>query len=140
MVGILPTLIVLFFGDTIFRIIFGSNWMAAGIFSQIMIGYVFAKFITSPLTYMFYIAEKQSWNLIGQVIFIIATVVSFFIGYFYKSITLALVLYTISNTVLYLAYLYVSYLFAKGLYVNKRKIKENFLIEKGKKIFLVGFA
>jgi len=86
-----------------------------------MIIMFFAKFITSPLTYMFYIAEKQSWNLIGQVIFIIATVVSFFIGYFYKSIILALVLYTVSNAVLYLAYLYVSYLFAKGLYANKRK-------------------
>jgi O-antigen/teichoic acid export membrane protein len=120
-VGIIPTLIVLFFGDTIFKIIFGSNWITAGVFSQIMIIMFFAKFITSPLTYMFYIAEKQSWNLIGQIIFIVATLGSFLTGYFYKSITLALVLYTISNTVLYLAYLNVSYLFAKGLYVSKRK-------------------
>lgn len=121
MAGIIPTVIVLFFGDTIFRIIFGSNWVTAGIFSQIMIIMFFAKFITSPLTYMFYIAEKQSLNLIGQVAFIVATLFSFFVGYFYKSIILALVLYTVSNAVLYFAYLYVSYLFAKGLYVNKRK-------------------
>ncbi|MCA1932768.1 MAG: lipopolysaccharide biosynthesis protein [Calditerrivibrio sp.] len=119
-IGIVPSIIIFLFGHKIFMIIFGQEWIFSGFFSQIMIFMFFAKFITSPLTYMFYIAEKQSWNLIGQILFIISTVVSFYIGHLQKSIILALILYTISNTVLYIAYLLVSYLFAKGLYVNKK--------------------
>lgn len=120
LIGVLPSGIIFLFGQKIFIIIFGNEWIFSGLFSQIMIFMFFAKFITSPLTYMFYIAERQSWNLIGQILFIISTFVSFYIGYIQKSIILALILYTVSNTVLYIAYLLVSYLFAKGFYVNKK--------------------
>ncbi|MGC8768515.1 oligosaccharide flippase family protein [Calditerrivibrio sp.] len=119
-VAILPTLLVLFYGKSIFEYLFGSQWGTAGLFSQIMILAFLARFVASPLTYLFYIAERQDWNLIGQVLFIIVTFLGFFIGYKFDSVVLGLVIYTAGNCVLYTLYLYISYLFSKGLYVYKR--------------------
>lgn len=117
--GIVPSIIILLAGKQIFVLIFGGQWEMAGLFSQIMIVMFFLKFITSPLTYMFYIAERQNWNFIGQILFIISTIVSFFVGYYYKDIIIALIIYTVTNSILYIIYLFISYLFAKGLYVDK---------------------
>lgn len=119
-VAIFPTLLVLFYGKVIFSYVFGSQWEMAGLFSQIMILAFLARFVASPLTYLFYIAERQAWNLIGQVLFIIVTFLGFFIGYRFDSVMLGLVIYTAGNCALYTLYLYISYLFSKGLYVYKR--------------------
>ncbi|MCX8084450.1 MAG: oligosaccharide flippase family protein [Calditerrivibrio sp.] len=119
-VALLPTLIILFFGEEIFGFVFGNDWRISGFFAQILVISFFVRFITSPLTYMFYIAEKQHWNLLGQIAFILVTLGSFYIGDQKNSVKLALYLYTISLSVIYLIYLYLSYLFSKGMYVNKR--------------------
>ncbi len=120
LVAIIPTLIILLFGRGIFSFIFGNEWQTAGLFSQIMVIAFLARFVASPLTYLFYIAERQSWNLVGQVLFIVVTMVGFGIGYYLNSVVVGLTVYTLGNFVLYLIYLYVSYLFSKGLYVNKK--------------------
>jgi len=118
-IGLPPTIIILIFGKELFVLVFGKDWRDAGLFSQILVLTFLIRFVTSPLSYLFYIAERQSWNLIGQFMFIIVTIISFGIGYYFNSIIIGLSIYSAGNFVLYALYLYISYLFSKGLYVNK---------------------
>ena len=67
LLAILPTLILLFFGSTIFKFIFGNNWVQSGRFIQIMaIPYLF-RFIMNPVSQTLLILEKQNiqfyWDL-----------------------------------------------------------------------------
>ncbi|MDD4215196.1 MAG: lipopolysaccharide biosynthesis protein, partial [Bacteroidales bacterium] len=63
----IPTLITFIFAPVLFRIIFGAEWELAGEFARIMALLFFFRLIASPLSYMFFIAEKQYYDMIWQV-------------------------------------------------------------------------
>lgn len=111
---ILPCLTLFLFGPYLFELIFGKEWAIAGEFAQIMAILFFFKFIASPLSYMFNIAEKQHIDLIWQIGLFVVTVTSFAVGVSYDSIRLALICFTGSYSFLYMINLYLSYQFSKG--------------------------
>ncbi|WP_418497829.1 lipopolysaccharide biosynthesis protein [Flagellimonas sp.] len=112
--AILPCLVLFLFGPFLFGFIFGNEWSIAGEFAQIMAVLFFFKFIASPLSYMFNIAEKQHIDLIWQIGLFTVTVTSFAVGVSYDNIRLALICFTGSYSLLYIINLYLSYQFAKG--------------------------
>ena len=59
MMALLPFLGVMIFGPDLFMVFFGSRWQMAGIFSSVMAPMFFFKFISSPLSYMYFIAGRQ---------------------------------------------------------------------------------
>jgi len=67
LLAILPTLILFFFGSTIFKFIFGNNWVQSGRFIQIMIIPYLFRFIMTPVSQTLLILEKQNiqfyWDL-----------------------------------------------------------------------------
>ncbi len=93
-----------------FRFIFGDNWIIAGEFIKIMVPMLFLKFISSPLSFMLYIGEKQNINMYSQILFLLATLVSFLISENeYEVINYI----TISFSSIYLYYLFISAKIAK---------------------------
>lgn len=66
--AILPAGLILLFGPWLFAWIFGVEWRMAGSYAQSMAGMFFLRVISSPLSSMFYIAEKQKWDLVIQTI------------------------------------------------------------------------
>lgn len=112
--GVLPFSLLALFGPEIFSLIFGEKWRSAGEFAQILSPLMLLKFIVSPLSYTFYIADKQRVDLVGQVMIFVCTIGSMSIGVFHNSISIALIYYSISVSVMYLIYLYLSYLYSKG--------------------------
>lgn len=115
LLGLLPFTLLGALGPEIFSFVFGSKWVVAGEFAQILAPLMFLKFIVSPLSYTFYIVKKQKIDLIGQVIIFSLTIGSMTIGVFNDSVSIALGLYSASVSVMYLTYLAFSYHYSKGL-------------------------
>lgn len=112
--AILPTLLLFFVAPIVFGFVFGEEWVIAGELAQIMAVLFFFRFIISPMSYMFYIAEKQHYDTLWQIALLIGTIVSFMIGVYYDSYHIALISFSITYSALYLVNLYLSYTFAKG--------------------------
>jgi O-antigen/teichoic acid export membrane protein len=58
-IGILPTIILFFYGAQLFSIVFGNHWSLAGTLAAIMAPWMFIQFITSPLSRIILLSNKQ---------------------------------------------------------------------------------
>jgi O-antigen/teichoic acid export membrane protein len=101
MLGFLPFIILALAGKEICMVIFGSEWSEAGVFLQILVFWIFLGLITSPLTYLFIIFEKQKSTLLyNSIVFIIrfgALVIGGLTGNIYFTIILLSVVGICSN-------------------------------------------
>ena len=108
--SIIPFAILILFGADIFAFAFGEKWRGAGEYSQILGVMFFFRFTVSPLTYVFYIANKQRLDLYLHLLFIVVGFLSLFIGIkIYNNINLSLWLFSISYSLIYIIYLIFSY-------------------------------
>lgn len=106
----IPSILLYIFALDIFTFVFGENWIIAGEFTQILIPMFFLQFISSPLSFMIYISEKQKVNIIGQFLFLFSTVIGFYLGETPYDVVLLL---SIFFSLIYIYYLYVSAKMAK---------------------------
>ncbi len=114
MLGIVPFTILGIFAPEIFAFVFGEDWRVAGEFAQIMTPMFFLNFIVNPLSYTFFIAQKQKLNLIGQFILLILTMISIYIGLQFNDYKIFISIFSISLSIYYVWYLWLSYYFSKG--------------------------
>lgn len=110
-----------FIAPELFAIAFGEGWREAGEYAQILTPMFFLRFVTSPLSSMFMIAEQQVLDLIWQIILFISTSSSLVVGYFFGDVTLALYLYMASYVVLFTLNCVMTYLMAKGVFKKQNK-------------------
>ena len=75
-----PSILIFFFAPDLFEIVFGKKWVIAGEYAQILAPMLFLRFISSPLSFMLYIGEKQHINLYSQLGLLIMILFSFFIS------------------------------------------------------------
>jgi O-antigen/teichoic acid export membrane protein len=90
---IVPLIIILLFGDSIFELLFGEEWSASGNISQLIIIWVFFLFINSPTMVTFNILHKQKAALALEIGSVLLRFASIYAGYllfesFYTSISL----------------------------------------------------
>lgn len=112
--GAIPFLLLGVFTPELFAFIFGKNWKIAGEFAQIMTPMFFLKFITSPLSYTFFIVQKQNINLVGQIVLFFLTLIAIYIGVKMNNEYLIVKLFSISYSIMYILYLITSYQYSKG--------------------------
>jgi O-antigen/teichoic acid export membrane protein len=113
-VSIIPFALFYYGAPKIFEIIFGKDWIIAGEYAQILTIMFFFRFIASPLSFVIYIAEKQKYDLIWQSLLFGATVISMFAGVYLNNVKIALLCFSLSYSVLYVIYLFISYYLSKG--------------------------
>jgi O-antigen/teichoic acid export membrane protein len=89
--------------------IFGEPWRGAGEFARILSLLYFFNFVASPLSYVFFVAGKQKVEFVWQIALFITTITVFLAP---LSLTQVLWNYTISYSLLYVVYLYLSHRFA----------------------------
>lgn len=66
-VGALPALLVVVTGPWLFEIVFGPDWVTAGVFAQVLVvGYV-GQFVVFPVSQVLGLAERQTWALAWDV-------------------------------------------------------------------------
>jgi O-antigen/teichoic acid export membrane protein len=113
MIGIVPTIVLLFFGPELFSLVFGEKWIEAGVYAQIFAPMYLLQLIVSPLTYVYFIKEKLGEDLILHIGFVIALIVLFSLSSLYLSLFETLVIFSIINSALYGIYWLRSYQLAK---------------------------
>jgi O-antigen/teichoic acid export membrane protein len=112
----IPTMILIFLLSPIaFKIVFGTEWEIAGHYARIIsIMYLF-KFVASPLSFMFYIVNKQRLDFILHVYVFISSCIALYISYWNSlSVEHTLIVFVINYCFVYSFYLVKSYQFAHG--------------------------
>ncbi|WP_430637608.1 oligosaccharide flippase family protein [Sphingomonas hankookensis] len=104
--------VMLLVGQTAFALLLGEKWRMAGVIAIWMLPLYSLRFIASPLSYTFYIVDKQHVDLgwqIGLLGMTVATLTAF------GSADLALKGYAYGYSALYLVYIYLSYRCSLGV-------------------------
>ncbi|MBX3008364.1 MAG: oligosaccharide flippase family protein [Melioribacteraceae bacterium] len=70
---------LLIFGEQIFAIVFGNQWAPAGSFAQILVPWLLAKFIISPISTIPIILNKQKINFLISTIINISIPLNFYL-------------------------------------------------------------
>ena len=87
----LPLFIVSFYLD----IIFGENWTDVGLYSRILIPWLFFGFLSNPITPLILILNKQKTMVVFDAFLLVFRFLALFLGYyFYNSIVIALILFS----------------------------------------------
>jgi len=108
--GLFPSILLYYFAIDIFSLVFGESWKVAGEFVKMMIPMLFLKFISSPLSFMLYIGERQNVNMYSQFLFLFSIGISFLLANNEYSVVKYI---TIFFSFIYIYYLYISAKIAK---------------------------
>lgn len=68
-----------FYIEEIFVLIFGAEWVSAGIYAKILLPMFFFRFISSPMTFTFIVQEMQKELFIANIALLILTILPFLV-------------------------------------------------------------
>lgn len=114
LLAVLPFTVFFFAAPTLFGWVFGESWRIAGDYAKILTPMFFLQFITSPLSSMYIIAEKQRIDLAWQICLLALVISAFAIGSFFENITISLALFSATYCSMYALNGYISYQMATG--------------------------
>ncbi|WP_304141529.1 lipopolysaccharide biosynthesis protein [Mesoflavibacter zeaxanthinifaciens] len=116
-IGIPILLIVIFFGEQLFSLIFGENWTTSGIYAKILVGSFVIKLIVSPLSTIFNVVKKLNILSMWQIIYFFTTFITLILAVVKFEVTLInlLYIYLIHELILYTFYFYLQYRTIKKL-------------------------
>ncbi len=109
-----PMLMLAIVGEDVFAAVFGSAWTEAGIFVQILSPWAFVLFISSPLSTIISVLEKQELGLKLSIANFVSRFLAIVIGGLLGSAYLAMGLFSLAGLVIY-GYLCLATLTAVGI-------------------------
>lgn len=101
LIGLLPIILVVLIGKDIFTFFLGESWSEAGLYAQILGSWLLFVFISSPISTLNSIVERQGLDLLFNAMIIVCRIFSLVIGGMYKNEYMALTLYSLSGTFLW---------------------------------------
>ncbi len=114
--SIIPFTILFFISPLLFFKFLGEEWASAGQFAQLLIPMYFFKFIASPLSYLFYVADRQKELLFWQLGIAFLAFFSIKFGhYYFNDVLYCIGFYTVSYSIFYILICFRSYRFSTGL-------------------------
>lgn len=99
------SLLLIVCSPNLFSLIFGYDWQQAGVFARWMSPWLYLVFITSPLSTLFSVLEKQAQGLILQAALVIARGTSLLIGAQFNDLVFAVALFSLGSTLCWLFFL-----------------------------------
>lgn len=114
MLGMFPMLLLTIIGRDLFTVVLGDSWAEAGVYTQILSIWTFFWFISSPLSTLFRVLEKQESSLILNVAILATRAIALGIGGLLGNARMALVLFAVSGVLLY-GYLSLSIVHVSGV-------------------------
>ena len=100
-ISLFPLLLLAFIGKDLFVFIFGAAWGVAGFYIQILSVFAVALFITSPLSSILAISEKQKIGFLLSSMSLVLRFMSIYIGGILGSATLSIILFSLTGTISY---------------------------------------
>ena len=128
-IGMFPILTLTIVGSDVFTVIFGEAWAEAGVYAQILSLWAFIWFISSPLSTIYVIMEKQQFGFLYNFFNLITRLLSLTIGGLLGSARIALILFSISGIVVY-GYLCLKMMYYSGVKTSRtlKIVLSNFLL------------
>lgn len=99
--GLAPTLFLLIEARDLFSIVFGPEWSEAGAYVQILALWSFVWFISSPISQLQIVLERQRFFLYWNLANFLTRFASLWIGSMQDSVELGLLLFGASGVVMY---------------------------------------
>lgn len=100
-VTLCPIMILGVSGTDLFTVVFGIEWAQAGLYVQILSAWAFVWFITSPLSNIVGVVDKQEQGLQWQVAVFTSRLVALVIGGYAGSALLTIALLSFSGVIVY---------------------------------------
>jgi O-antigen/teichoic acid export membrane protein len=100
-IGLFPAIVLGIAGPELFGIVFGSNWVEAGRYAQILSPWMFILFISSPISILFATLERQELALIVNFIILISRVAALVIGGLTNNIYITLIIWSGTGVIVY---------------------------------------
>ena len=101
LVGGFPFLVLGLYGDTIFSILLGARWGEAGVYTQILAGWIFFAFCGAPLSSAYLVLDRQGSLLLFNITTIFFRSLALVVGGLCGGPKLALSLYALVGVVLW---------------------------------------
>ena len=99
--GLFPAVLLGLIGSEAFSVVFGAEWAEAGTYAQILSIWMVFWFISSPLSTIFTVRERQEHLLVVHIAIFATRIASLAIGGVLDDVHLALWLFTLSGAVVY---------------------------------------
>lgn len=100
--GLFPILALMIAGPELFSVIFGHQWREAGVYVSVLSPWFFFSFVSSPLSNIFRVLEKQQDLLLFNTTLFILTLVALVIGGMTGDALYAILLLGVTGSALYL--------------------------------------
>ncbi|WP_410508079.1 lipopolysaccharide biosynthesis protein [Methanosarcina hadiensis] len=101
-IGLFPMILLIILGEQIFTFVFGSEWGVAGTYVKILVPWIFLVFLSSPITTLYNVFEKQKVWLTFSIALLVSRVIALVIGGSRGSPEFALALYSFTGAVFWL--------------------------------------
>jgi O-antigen/teichoic acid export membrane protein len=101
-IGLFPMILLVILGEQIFTFAFGDDWDVAGTYVKILVPWIFLVFLSSPITTLYNVFEKQKVWLTFSIVLLISRVIALVIGGSSGTPEFALALYSFTGAVFWL--------------------------------------
>lgn len=92
---VIPLCMLVVLGGNIFEIVFGLEWVEAGIYVQILALWAIIFYVTQPLSLTFALVNRLEDRVKANILNLIMTLLAFGIGGFYQNIYFTLILFAL---------------------------------------------
>jgi O-antigen/teichoic acid export membrane protein len=103
--GMPPMLLLVVAGPDVFSQVFGEAWEQAGVFAQWLAPWLYLVFITTPLSVIFEVLERQAIAIVFHVVTLVVRVAAIAVGAALGDLVLAVALFALGNCACKLAIL-----------------------------------
>jgi lipopolysaccharide exporter len=105
MLSIFPAMLLSVVGREAFIVIFGAKWAEAGVFAQILAIWIFFSFISSPISTLFSVLERQGSSMIFNLVLLPVRVGALVLGGFLGNARIAIALFSVTGVIVYVVLL-----------------------------------
>lgn len=99
--GIFPILLLTLIGKDLFIVAFGARWAEAGVYMQILGLWIFFQFISSPISTLFAVLEKQHYGLLFNSVLFVTRAASLVVGGMTGDVRFTLLLFASTGVACY---------------------------------------
>ena len=96
-----PLMLLTFIAPELFEVVFGAQWHEAGVYTQILAPWIFFWFISSPMSTLFSVLEKQEWSFRINIAILTSRFIALGLGGWLGSARLMLIFFAISGVLVY---------------------------------------
>ncbi len=107
LIGLLPMIVLTLIGRDLFAVIFGPVWSEAGVYVQMLGIYTFFWFISSPLSMIYVVLEKQEFGMKFNIINILTRFLAIVAGGLLGEPRISILLFAVAGLLVYSYLLYV---------------------------------